>query len=183
MTTARDSDFEVFAQHSADALAGQERRLEAVQRRAMEVVGTASIAFALFGAFRGDKGLTWALVIALAGFVVLVGIVVWLQLPGGPWYFTMAVDKMVEEKKKKLDAGEFWDVNAYMAASLDNCYDQNAPKLDRLLTWLSRAFIALGAVVFFLVLDLAITNTREDSNGKQTPAATTTVASSTTGTP
>jgi hypothetical protein len=156
--TSAAADFEVFAREASAALARQEVRLDDLRRRALEVVGTASVVFGLFGAFRGDHGITWAIVAALATFGALVGVCVGLQLPGGEWYFVQSVAALKEKRASRISAGEPWNVHEYLADELERCYDSNQPRIDRRLSWLAGAFALLGVVVVFLVVDLIITN-------------------------
>lgn len=176
-----DSDFEVFEREASTALTNQERRLDDLRKRALDVIGAASLLFGLFGAFRGPHGITWAIVGALFVFGFLVVVCVALQLPGKKrWYFVQDVTGLKEKRSATIAAGEPWNVHEYLADELERCYLCNQPRVDRRLSWLAGAFASLGLVVMFLAVDLIITNNQESNRGNApAPTATTAAANGT----
>jgi len=168
-------DLEVFAREAATSLARQEQRLEDQRKRALDAISAASIVFGLFGAFRGEAGITWAIVLALAVFVFLVAVGVALQFSGPkPWYFAQSVEALKRKRTEMSAAGGDWNVHGYMADQFEVCYDTNAPRIDSRRRWLGYAFASLGAIVVFLMIDLFITHNDNGSTNGQPAAVTTT---------
>jgi hypothetical protein len=144
---------ELSYQLTADALAEQERALNALRARAGTVVAAASISGSFLGAKVNHGSLdAWA-VLALIAFVLCLGCAIWVLLPH-ELVFAFRGEALLGVSDQ---AGVEDVAQAYRAAGIwiEPFLDSNRDKIGELSSWFTASCVLLAAEVIFWTVSVA----------------------------
>jgi hypothetical protein len=145
----------VAFQEALRGVTQQQAVLNDIRARASTVLGAASISTSFLGGLaldnkQGPQGWSWLPVIAFAAVGLLT---IYVLLPKAGWTFRFSAKALIRDYVEAEPPAELAEMQRDLALHLENHYERNELRLNRLF-WLLRIASALlvGEVVLWLVL-------------------------------
>jgi hypothetical protein len=156
-----ETGYEIAFDASKEALKGQETSLEDLRTRAATVLSGASIATAFLGAqaLKRPKnrpelwldGWEW---VAAGSFVALAFTVIVILWPRKNWVFTVGARDLIAGYVEGARKYTMPEIQRNLALHLENHFDANQRKIERLLNWFRVSCGLLALQVVAWILDL-----------------------------